>query len=284
MIRLRCPHNGCSIEVADDRLGARIRCPRCDQFLFADLQYLEGADLELPGQEPAAAPEPAPKPDAPARGEKRLRAGPPPLSLLLGLREGRGSDWGDERAIRAEMTEDDWKALAAFEKVVEAAASLRRTLWYGIPALLVTAFFWWAAAQGASRQATPSAAWGTGWLASLCFCGLGFPLMELGRRQLIRIRLNAQVDLAAWAALFIAVVFLFGTLLSVVPLFGDDRDRFPGMLALLATPFQTLAAFSAGKSCLWVIQSRALLRPPEVVHLLSEALEYLESVPSVRQA
>jgi hypothetical protein len=40
-MRLRCPHQGCSIEIADDMVGARIRCPHCEQLLFADPAFQE---------------------------------------------------------------------------------------------------------------------------------------------------------------------------------------------------------------------------------------------------
>src|SRR5258708_34980971 len=142
-MRLRCPHNGCSIEVADDMVGARICCPTCEQLLFADRQYLEGAAGPIGAENTTLAADLEQKPgfSEPARPEGRLYAGMPPLAQMLAIREGRGSAW-DAGAIRAEMTGDDWKALALFEKVLRATASLRTALLFGVTALVFTALIW----------------------------------------------------------------------------------------------------------------------------------------------
>jgi len=61
-MRLRCPHNGCSIEIADDMVGARIRCPNCEQLLFVDRQDVEGAAGQIGAEQPTIAPDSEQKP------------------------------------------------------------------------------------------------------------------------------------------------------------------------------------------------------------------------------
>src|SRR5437763_553077 len=117
MIRLRCPHHGCPIDVADDMLGARIRCPHCEELLF----------VEPPNHEPADSP-----PADPPPASHGIAEGMPPLAAMLGIREGRGAHWGESRAVRANMTDAYWQALAAFEKLLDAAAALQRAIGFGI--------------------------------------------------------------------------------------------------------------------------------------------------------
>ena len=116
MLRLRCPHQGCAIEVADDMVGARIRCPHCAQLLFVN-------------------PEPQQSTDVTATPEHRLYAGLPPLAVMLGVREGRGPARDDHGAAGAQMTDADWKALALPWKEVirEAGLPLSCSYWVIAP-------------------------------------------------------------------------------------------------------------------------------------------------------
>src|SRR3954465_14636193 len=92
-VRLRCPNDGCTVEVADGLVGAGVRCPLCQQFLPAAPYDPKVGDLELPPTKPAGAPAAAqqPAPTKPAPPEKRLYAGLPPLAVLFGVRQGHGT-------------------------------------------------------------------------------------------------------------------------------------------------------------------------------------------------
>jgi len=101
----------------------------------------------------------------------------PPLALMLAMRAGRGPAWKDDGAVRAEMTDDDWKALALFEKVLWATASLTTSLWFGITVLVFTALIWAAAAQASTSPSVPAAGRVSSQIATLVLLSLGFILM-----------------------------------------------------------------------------------------------------------
>jgi hypothetical protein len=280
MVRLRCPHDGCTIEVADDLAGAQVRCPQCEQFLLVEPPFPEGPKLELPPKKPAGAPAPE-KPAGPARPgpvEKRLHAGLPPLAVLLGVREGRGGFGPDALAAPAEMTEEDWKALDAFEKVLLATASLRTSLWYGVIGVLLTGVVWLGVATGSAGEPVFSPGRLASGFAFLFLFASGFVCMEAGRRHLERLRVGPAVDLAALAACGVALAFVAGAGLYLLPLFGGTPEAVPVVMAVLAMPFQVLGAFSAGQSSLRAYQALTQVRAPGILPRLTEALEYLEAV------
>jgi hypothetical protein len=276
-MRLRCPHNGCSIEVADDMVGARIRCPHCEQLLFVDRQYEEGAAEPLGAEIPTLAPDSEQKPQSsePARPEARLYAGMPPLALMLAIREGRGSAW-DAGAIRAEMTDDDWKALALFEKVLWATASLTTSLWFGITVLVFTALLWMVTAGASTSTIVPAADRVSSQIATLVLLSLGFIVMGLSRTRIKCLQMGAAVDLAAWAALGVALVFAVNVVLALVLLSDDRRDPALVYFGWIASPFHLIAAIVAGKTSVLVHRSLAQTGPPEILQRLTAALKYLE--------
>jgi hypothetical protein len=259
-MRLRCPHHGCPIDVADDMLGARIRCPHCEELLFVDPRYQEGA--------PAA---PEPKPPEPAGPEHRLYAGMPPLAVMLAIRAGRAPDALDRHA---EMTADDWQALAAFEKVVRAAVGLKTSLVCGVIALVLTVPSWLAIEQ--DNATTPFSLGRLGSrVATAVLLIAAFFLLDEGRRRLERLQLGAVVGLAAWIALGVSLVFAVNLLL-ILPRLAAAGDPSLVVLLVLAIPFQLIAAFDAGKTSLWVRRSLRAVRPPDILHRLTEALRYLQ--------
>jgi DNA-directed RNA polymerase subunit RPC12/RpoP len=261
-MRLRCPHQGCSIEVADDMLGARIRCPHCDQLLFVDPAF----------QEDAAAPAPIEAGNL----ENRLYAGVPPLSLMLALRAGRPPLGKDDAALRAEMTPEDWTALAAFETIFHAIASLKTALWFGIIAVAVTGMLWTGELVGRGQEG-PST---RGRLCSVCVTltvsGVCLLLMELGRRRLQRLQIDRSVGLVAWSALSVALVFGLNVLLNLFLLFEDRYGLVLVGLPLFAIPFQVVATLLAAKTSFLVQRVLDQATAPEILNRLVEALKYLE--------
>jgi hypothetical protein len=271
-MRLRCPHHGCSIEVADDMLGARIRCPHCQELLFVDPQYQENAAEQAEANDPSTAVEPVP--DDSADLDKRLYAGIPPLSLMLAVREGRAPAW-DDRAIRAQMTDDDWKALAAFEKALYATVALQQSLWTGMIVAVLTVLSWLAVGHFSDGTVvSPSRTFS--WAGTLVMVSTGFLLMELGRRRLQRLQVGSLTELAAWAALVVALAFTVNALLSLSLLFGNRAEQAVAGLVLLAAPFQLLAAIGAGWTCLKVHRALHVVGVPEILQRLTAALQYLD--------
>jgi hypothetical protein len=262
-MRLRCPNQGCSIEVADDMVGARIRCPHCEQLLFVDPAFQEGAA----GQQTA--------PNESALLENRLYAGVPPLSVMLALRGGRPPLGKDDAALRAEMTADDWKALDAFETVIHAIAALKTALWLGIMATLLTGLLWNAAVFGPAWQ-VPSPSRLFGLFSSLTLLLAGFVVMELGRRRLQRLQIDALVGLVEWAAVSVAVVFGGHALLNWFLPYQDSFESRALGLAVFASPFLLIAAFVAARASLAVRRALDELRRPEILNRLVEALKYRE--------
>lgn len=279
MLHLRCPHHGCSIDVADDQIGEWIHCPKCRQLLIVDPQHQENAGTQIQPETPALALEPAPKRGSgkPTHGEDRVHAGLPPLAVMLGVRKGRGKNWHDESEVRAHMTGADWQAFAAFEKVVSACTALKTALIGGMAVALITALLWWAAARVAIDESSfVTKRWG-GWLATLALLTAGFVLMAGGSRRLERLRMGTLVELAAWAAAAVAFMFLVLAARNLQSLWDHSSDPTPPAFALLAIPFQLIEAYAAGRASLWIHHARQQVSPPELLRLLTEALACLQA-------
>jgi hypothetical protein len=261
-MRLRCPNQGCLIEVPDDMLGARMRCPQCGQLFFADARDREDAS-------------PPPAPPGPVASEHRLHEGLPPLAKMLAVRAGRGPAWPDDRALRAEMTPDDWRALAAFEKVVAAVHWLQLSLRAGVAVAVVAVLLCVAGVQGRGSESEAFQSRLIAQLAALALLGPAFLLMAVGWRRLARLRIGTLVQLASWAVFGVALVFAVSAAVTLRTLL-DDRYHQRGP-ELLATPFQLSTAVLAGLTGLWVRRALKQVRPPEILGRLVEALSYLES-------
>src|SRR6476620_4604482 len=110
-MRVRCPVGNHTIDLPDDSLGARVRCPMCNQLFFVETDQCE----EPPSEQIAAA---APAEPAP-RDEKdltqRIYDGLPPLSVMIALRRQQGRHQDADELFALEMTPDDWRALEAYE-------------------------------------------------------------------------------------------------------------------------------------------------------------------------
>lgn len=258
MIYLRCPHHGCPIEVADDMLGARIRCPHCAQLLFVE-----------PQDQPAGDTPPQPT----AQG---VHAGMPPLAAMLGIREGRGSAWGEPRAVRANMTDLDWQALAAFEQVVHAVVAVRTAIGFGVVAAAITGLFWLAATQATSWDTEFATARLVSRLVSLIIVAISLALMAIGGRRLGRVRLGMAVGTAVVATLAIALVFAVNVLLILQALWHSDYRDGGVCPVILVIAFLLIAASFAGRAFLLMQRARTRVSPHAIRHRLTEALDYLD--------
>jgi hypothetical protein len=103
VLRLRCPNQGCLLELPDEMMGQRARCPHCEQFLVVESRLLVETGV-------SASPLPSfdlgPKEKragAAAGNDTSVYAGLPPLAVMLGIRKGRGRDWQGDAALRAQM-------------------------------------------------------------------------------------------------------------------------------------------------------------------------------------
>src|ERR1035438_10344839 len=127
-MRLRCPAKQCPIEVPDDLVGARIRCPHCGELIVIAAKDFEGPSAQVQQGLPPGAPDPKEVSNL----ENQIYDGLPPLSVMLALRRKGGPAYNQEELNRRyPMTDDDWKALAAFEKALHASAALTTAFWIG---------------------------------------------------------------------------------------------------------------------------------------------------------
>ncbi len=274
-MRLRCPHQGCSINVADDLVGARIRCPHCEQFLVVDPRYQEAACEQVQPGMPSLSLGPEPRPAEPANPEHRVHAGLPPLSVMLAVRAGRAPAWKDDGTVSAEMTADDWTALAAFEKVLYAIAALQTSLWVGIATATSTLLLALVAAQGSSEGTSLSRDLFV--IATAVFFSAGFLCMETGRRRFKRLQIGAAVELAAWASLAVALAFTMNPALALLRCYGERYGPAPSDVVLAcAAPLYLTAAIAATIASVRVRRALNRVSPSAILHRLTEALQYLE--------
>jgi membrane-associated HD superfamily phosphohydrolase len=169
------------------------------------------------------------------------------------------------------MTEDDWKALSAFERVVDSVSLLRTTLMLGMMALLVNVIVWLAWLPESSKrpllvQLMPIT------LAVLCVC---FIAIFFGNRTLLRIQRNAPALLLPWLALAVAIVAGGITIMNVQAILDLSASWPFALWYLAAVPLNGFVALHSSRSMWCVSQSLEGISPPEISHRLIEALRYL---------
>lgn len=277
MLRLRCPHHGCSIDVADDKIGEWMRCPQCQQLLIVDPKHIEHPTAQPEAPDLALHAGSKRPPDKPDQGENRLYAGLPPLAVMLGIRQGRGANWKDVPAVHAQMTVADWAALAAFEKVIGAVRSLKMAVMNGVGVMAITAMLWWAAAQISADESAFIAKHWSVWILTLALLTAGFVLMSVAARRLPELKIGAIVEMATWSAAGVAFIFVVQAARNLLALWGNASDRTPFAFALLAIPIQLIAVYSAVSAGLWVRHAQKQVRPAAVWQLLTEALRLLRA-------
>jgi hypothetical protein len=274
MMRIRCPHHGCSIEVPGDFAGKWIRCPQCAQSVFVEPRGSDDANIQI---QPSMSLELDPRagPTSGETTEKRVHAGLPPLSIMLGLREGRGRAWNDEADVRAHMTPADWKALAAFETVCRTVWALREASYVGVAACLLTVLAWIATSTAAEFDVTALPGRAASRASTLGMLLVGFFLMGIGRRRLAVLRMGVLVELAGWASLGAAVVFALNVALTLTTV-AVTRHRYTmPFFELLVIPFQLIAMIVLVRSSLALYRAQRAVSPPDILYRLTEALAHL---------
>jgi DNA-directed RNA polymerase subunit RPC12/RpoP len=273
-MRLRCPANKCPIDVPDDFVGARIRCPHCGTLILVEAKNGEGrSDQVQPGL-----PTGAPDPKEVSNLENQIYDGRPPLSVMMELRRRKGKPAYDDEELsrRYPMTEDDWKALAAFEQVLYASAALTTAFWFGLAALFGNMFFWHEA-LGFQRQTSDNVTLGRllSVLASALAIPLGVFFLRAGAARLSRVRFGLVLAALPWCTLALSALFA-GTALWYFTrmVSGDFGDRLGGLVVFViaADAVAFLATAVAGIHA-WIALTK--IRPPEIAHRLIEALKYL---------
>ena len=275
-MRLRCPHANCPIEVPDDLVGVRIRCPHCSAWLVVDAKYREASAHQIQeGIPPPSLDSLAEKPSAKevASLENQIYDGLPPLSVMLALRQRRDYD-RDDLGRRFEMTDDDWTALAAFEKVMRGSAELTTAFWIGSVTLLMNVIVWAStlATQGLrdSGEGRLLAA-----VVSAMVIGVGLPCLYFGRQKLRRLEFGDLLEMLPWYAFGLGAAFGVNAVLDFQHLFGGRSAEMPpvNIFSIAANGIACLAACSAAVF-VWVAIRK--VRPPEIAHRLTEALKYLD--------
>ena len=284
-MRLRCPAKNCPIDVPDDLVGQRIHCPHCGHELVVDPKYRDAPSPDdrvdaiqpgLPDMTLDSATE-MPKTPPTTKLENQIYDGLPPLSVMIALRRQQGVNFDkEEMARRYPLSEDDMRALSAFESVLYAAISCRTTLIVGALGFVVNGFLWWIFLPSAESATAlmRSRALGQGALLLALFACC--PLVYVGNRALERIRLDYWATLLPWAAFGIALVGGGGVMLNVLAIADQSHQTWMGCAAVLSLPFNVLILLDSAKSAWRSGQSLGEISPPEISHRLIEALRYLE--------
>ena len=271
-MRLRCPNNNCPLDVSDDLVGVRIRCPHCGGLLFVDPKYAEPS----PDQIQASKPTDKPTPKDPIDLERQIYDGLPPLALMMALKRRQGYDY-DARDFGSnhEMTDDDWKALDAFALVVRAGYQLRTALIFCVVGIAINLIV------VAGILALPGLPEGYAQLRAVSNFGsapvlaIGLFVIYFGGLSFCNLRAGLLAQGLPWAMLMLTMVFGSIASINALTVFGEPNADL-ACFVLLSVPLNVLGALSAGIACWRVISAQDGVRPPEILHRLTEALKYLE--------
>jgi len=271
-MRLRCPDQGCSISVPDELLGTKIRCPLCGSLILVDARDRDLSVEQFKPGDPSVTPESeAAKKEAPDL-ENRIYDGLPPLSVMIALRKRQGANYdAADYARRYEMTDDDWKALDAFESVLHAVVSLRISTVVGgiVLAINLLQVFAFDDAQSV-RGFHPAID-----VLMLLFLGACIVIQFQGTSALARVQVGWFYELLV-PALFIAVLlFLINAGVNGYLAFYSDLPNvgFWGFAGLL---FNSIALLDLSRTFLRANSALRQIAPPEISHRLADALRYLE--------
>jgi hypothetical protein len=265
-MQLRCPNDNHLITVPDKLIGQRIKCPHCDTWMTVEAPPSSQIQTGMPNLSLDGANKP---PKETVNLEHQIYDGMPPLSVMMALRRQQGAAFdADDFAECFPMTDDDWKALSAFESVLYSVMALRTTVVLGALAILINLIVCGASIFQGKTLGDPLIQ-----LISLFVIAGQIVLIYVGCKALERVRLNALATSLPWIAFGVTLVVLFNAFLEL----GALGDRVTPALALLvAIPINLLAAFDSGRSVLRVGNSLEQVSPPEISHRLAEALKYLE--------
>jgi hypothetical protein len=261
----------------DDLLGTRIRCPSCGEFFVVDRKYAEPPSEDVREGSPLGA---APKPDPrePINLENQIYDGLPPLSVMLALRRRQGRDFDEEEfSRRYPMTDDDWKALAAFEKALAASASVSTAFWIGLLALAGNIFHWFVIVDAASsRNAQLPLARALAMTTGAACIGLCIACLRLGVKRLSRVVVGDVLEILPYAALTLALLFIGISTWDVVGWCSGESVTGAMGFVVISGVYNAVACLAALVATVRSFRAVSSLRPPEVSHRLIEALKYLD--------
>jgi hypothetical protein len=259
----------------DDLVGMRIRCPHCAEWLVGDPKYRDTSAEQIPVGVPdmslgASAEKPAAQ--EPLNLENQIYDGLPPLAVMIAVRRQQGSLFTSEDvATRCLMTDDDWKALSAFESVLVAVVSLHTTLAIGAVTLLVNLL----AVMASLEQSQPTNR-SFSHAVTVIILGACFLVIYVGSQTLRRIKLDVLANLLPWSASCVTLLVGGAALLDIMTIFHEHQEQTLGFMVFASIPFNLIAAVDSGKSAWRVGRSLDQVSPPEISHRLTEALRYLE--------
>ncbi len=264
-MRLRCPERNCPLDLPDELLGQSARCPHCGcEFVVAsrhrDLTLDEEHDAESDANDATPI-------------EHRLYDGLPPLSVMLAIRAGRPLD---DRAAEA-MTDDDWKALSAFESALAAVTHISTALWLGSIAVAMHLFF--AVSRTLELHAqflSPTAReLGEFFAVPIAIGSLLFALRK-GRSGIMGARTDQRLPrLVPWLA-FIGMLAFAGATIWLIPTAFSDRDGTSFCLRSLVVLFDFVAIAPWAVASWTSLRAIERLSPPEIAKRLQDALAYLK--------
>jgi hypothetical protein len=266
-MRVRCIKDGSTFDVPDDMVGMKVQCPQCGH------QQFVGSKTDQVQAHP-----PVPKPSVPANLENQIYDGLPPLSVMIALRRGKGPSYDEDDLLqRFPMTEDDWKALAAFEAVLYALASLQLSL---ILVPIAAAAVILITLLGMARDQLPlgvmPGAMGCVFLPMVGVLTLCWITMFRGRNALGRIEPESPADLLLWTIAGMIAVFGVVIWLQAQQLGMQSADDGGALVHLLGLSLNVLAIFDLIRSAIRVWHALGQIHPPEITSRLVEALKYLE--------
>jgi hypothetical protein len=273
-MQVRCPANNCPIEVSEDLLGARIRCPHCGELVFLEDKPGAAPSPHVQSGTPPGAPLTDPR-DA-LKLDSQIYDGLPPLAVMMALRRQQGRDFdADDFNRRYPMTEDDWKALAAFETGLHASVSLDTAFWLGLAALIANCLVAGLALlsqRGASLSAGGLGAMlGAGLMSTLGVIGVHAGIERLRRVMLDKVMLWVPTCMVA-----LIIVFCLSGVAIFKGLSAGYFEALAGLVALLGLGCNGAAVLATAVAGVRVRSALTGLRPPEISHRLVEALKYLE--------
>jgi hypothetical protein len=196
---------------------------------------------------------------------------------MMALKRQQGASYDAyDFASKFEMTEDDWKALNAFEFVLHAAYQLRTALATGVVGMamnlcvvLGTLLLWQA---DNPVPYTPVRTLGN--LSSALLLAAGLAATWSAGASFCRLHSEGLASALPWLAGAVSVVLGGSAGLNLLTL-APALDGRVALLMMASAAFNVLAAFAALSTCWRVISAQLRVRPPEIHNRLVEALKYL---------
>jgi hypothetical protein len=246
--------------VPKDFVGTQFVCPLCQWVISLDSTGRDGSI-----QASAAA---ASKGNEPKNLEEQIYDGLPPLAIMMALKRRKGPAYdADDRKF--EMTEDDWKALAAFEAMLRAAGSVRTAVMVSGFALAVNLPMLGVSSYGFERHPEVLGYFvrvAVGAVIALLVCLL---VLLVGSRAVEKARPRGLVDFVPGTAGCAALICVAAAAFS----YFNVLESFFAVANLAANGTAIALLVQAARRVSGALQQ---IEPPEITNRIQEALKYLE--------